>query len=525
MHRPKIMDSDDHVSMQFDGDSSASDDFDLSDSSGEDSTAAEDAITGTSDATESDATENCSPLRTPRRKRRRIRAFSPPGPAAHEILFSDHEPSLLMQLVPILIICLLAVLGISMGVSLLGHGMGMNIGGGSGSYLRLEGIHTTRSRVIDVGLRAYRLLNWQITLANTLKCSHFCFVSLVERLTPFIELPRSYSAGFLNPDNPIGSFLRRPVQYFRDHFERKHADYIQIRGGPATSGVGGRPRAVNPSGEIITGMQRLAHGAHFAMQQEGSDLSMGTLVHQMEHFSWSVYQSLSYEYLHLPDGQERLQLWLQVPACIRSHFPADVVIYGAIDGTLQVFGEHCTSYPDLYGAYYNGRKGKNHGYKFNQQLAFDLVGRLIFASWGGVGHWHDAHHYRETELYTNYELREWLTMAGKHKMLADTGYIGVDSDLLFTNIKEGQAVTEAQKNLQSMVGYLRSIAENGIGAMERTFTIMRQPPTHSHWALPPRIGAVCGFLYNFYREHSLTGHIAEARLGNLNYMLAEYILP
>ena len=325
------MDSDDHAPMQSDGDSSASDDsVDLdSDSSGEDtgSTSAEDAITGTSDAT-----ENCSPLRTPRRKRRRIRAFSPPGPAAHEILFSDHEPSLLMQLVPILIICLLAVLGISMGVSLLaGHGMGMNIGGGSGSYLRLEGIHTTRSRVIDVGLRAYRLLNWQITLANTLKCSHFCFVSLVERLTPFIELPRSYSAGFLNPDNPIGSFLRRPVQYFRDDFERKHADYIQIRGGPATSGVGGRPRAVNPSGEIITGMQRLAHGAHFAMQQEGSDLSMGTLVNQMEHFSWSVYQSLSYEYLHLPDGQERLQLWLQVPACIRSHFPADVVIYGAID--------------------------------------------------------------------------------------------------------------------------------------------------------------------------------------------------
>ncbi len=177
---------------------------------------------------------------------------------------------------------------------------------GSGAYLRLEGIHTTRSRITDVGLREYRLLNRQIVLANTLKCSHFCFVTaLVERLTPFIEIPRSYSAGFLNPDNHIGSFVRRPVQYFRDDFERKHAAYIHIRGG--TSSIGGRPRAVNPAGEIITGMQRLAHGAHFTMQQEASDLSMGTLVHQMEHFSWSVFQSLSTEYLRLPDGQEKMQ--------------------------------------------------------------------------------------------------------------------------------------------------------------------------------------------------------------------------
>ena len=120
------------------------------------------------------------------------------------------------------------------------------------------------------------------------------------------------------------------MQYFRDDFERKHAAYIHIRGG--TSSIGGRPRAVNPAGEIITGMQRLAHGAHFTMQQEASDLSMGTLVHQMEHFSWSVFQSLSTEYLRLPDGQERMQLWGEVPSCIRAHFPADVVIYGAIDG-------------------------------------------------------------------------------------------------------------------------------------------------------------------------------------------------
>ena len=140
------MDSDDDVRTQSDGDcdldnsasSSASDDFDLdtmSVSSGEDSTAADDEE------------------RTQRRKRRKIalRAVSPQ--LAHEILFAE-QPSLLMQLVPILIICLLAVLGISMGVSLLGNGMGMNIGGGSGAYLRLEGIHTTRSRVIDVGLRA-----------------------------------------------------------------------------------------------------------------------------------------------------------------------------------------------------------------------------------------------------------------------------------------------------------------------------------------------------------------------------------
>ena len=491
--------------------SSFNDDVDLE----EDSTASDE------DASLSDAIAAKS---SPPKKRRRVMggiALQGSTPqASHEVLFAE-QPSLLMQLLPILTICLLAVLGISMGISALG----LNIGGGSGAYLRLEGIHTTRSRVTDVGFRAYRLLNWQIVLANTLKCSEICFVRLVERLTPFIEIPRSYSAGFLNPDNPIGSFMRRPVQYFRDDFERKHAAYIQIRGGPATSGIGGRPRAVNPAGEIITGMQRLAHGAHFTMQQEASDLSMGTLVHQMEHFSWSVYQSLSTEYLRLPDGQERMQLWNKVPSCIRAHFPADVVIYGAIDGTLQVFAEHCTKYPDLYGTYYNGRKGKNHGYKFNQQLAFDLVGRLIFASWGGVGQWHDGHHYRETELYTNHELRDWLTRGGKHFMLADTGYIGIDSELLYTNMKDGQALSEAQKNLQSMIGYLRSIAENGIGAMERTFSIMRQPPTHSHWALPPRIGAVCGFLYNFYREHSETGHIAQARLGNLAYMLAEYILP
>jgi DDE superfamily endonuclease len=113
---------------------------------------------------------------------------------------------------------------------------------------------------------------------------------------------------------------------------------------------------------------------------------------------------------------------------------------------------------------------------------------------------------------------------GKHLMVADTGYIGIDAELLICNMPSGAATTEALRNRQAMIGYLRSIAENGIGAMERTFTIMIRPPRHSHWALPPRIAVICAYLYNYYREHSEEGHIAEARFDNLEYMLAKYVL-
>ena len=113
---------------------------------------------------------------------------------------------------------------------------------------------------------------------------------------------------------------------------------------------------------------------------------------------------------------------------------------------------------------------------------------------------------------------------GNHVMVADTGYIGIDAELLICNVPSGAATTEVLRNRQAMIGYLRSIAENGIGAMERTFTIMNRPARHSHWALPPRLAVVCAHLFNFYRSHSDQGHIAEARFDNLEYMLAEYLL-
>jgi hypothetical protein len=247
-------------------------------------------------------------------------------------------------------------------------------GVGSGNYLRLG--HTTRSRVEDVNFRAHRMLNWHVLLANSLKCSQTCLTSMVTQLTPFMGLPRIYSKGFLNPDNILSSFERKTVHQFCQLYAQDH-------GGRNQESIGGRPRAINATGEIITGMQRLAHAAPFAMQLEASDLSMGTLCHQMEHFSWAVYQALG-DYLQLPDAAKRRAIWARVPACIRAHFPG-ATIYAAVDGTLQTFGEHCKKYPDLYGAYWNGRKGSNHGYKFNQQLAFSLFGEIIFASFGGVG--------------------------------------------------------------------------------------------------------------------------------------------
>lgn len=54
------------------------------------------------------------------------RRIARPPQASHEVLFAE-QPSLLMQLVPILIICFLAVLGISMGISALGRGIGGGI--------------------------------------------------------------------------------------------------------------------------------------------------------------------------------------------------------------------------------------------------------------------------------------------------------------------------------------------------------------------------------------------------------------
>ena len=115
--------------------SSLNDDFDLdSISSGEPA----DSMASDEDVTSNATAANFSP---PRKRRRVIGGTAlrgSPRPASYEVLFAE-QPSLLMQLVPILIVCLFAVLGISMGISSLGHGMGLNIGGGSGAYLRLEG--------------------------------------------------------------------------------------------------------------------------------------------------------------------------------------------------------------------------------------------------------------------------------------------------------------------------------------------------------------------------------------------------
>ena len=54
-----------------------------------------------------------------------------------------------------------------------------------------------------VGTRSYRLLNWHQLCFRFTHCSAECLRLLATKLRPWLELPRTYSTGFLNPDNAL----------------------------------------------------------------------------------------------------------------------------------------------------------------------------------------------------------------------------------------------------------------------------------------------------------------------------------
>ncbi len=59
------------------------------------------------------------------------------------------------------------VLMMMFGISFLSSSALVDGGIGSGNYFRVAGLHTTRSRVINVNAREYQMLNWQSLIANS----------------------------------------------------------------------------------------------------------------------------------------------------------------------------------------------------------------------------------------------------------------------------------------------------------------------------------------------------------------------
>ena len=80
-----------------------------------------------------------------------------------------------------------------------------------------------------------------------------------------------------------------------------------------------------------------------------------------------------------------------------------------------------------------------------------------------------------------------------HKLLADSGYVGVCDDLLVCHHSGATTPGEIARN--AALDYVRSIAENGIAALESAFRCLTQPH-HVHWAAQPVIATNCVFLYN-----------------------------
>ena len=199
---------------------------------------------------------------------------------------------------------------------------------GSGNYD--HSVTTTRAmrlRLPDreghieiLGTRSYRLMNWTDVLYRSLHCDGDCLTQLLLVLTPWLLLPRCFSAGFFNPDNPVNTSVPlaewQAIASTRNPLKR------------------GRKAGIDPLGLIITYLQRVCTCSAFVTQAELNLVSMASVHRALEHVGWAISQAL-YLTIDVPINITSMKIWMQIPACIRAHFGL-YVMWGALDDTLQV---------------------------------------------------------------------------------------------------------------------------------------------------------------------------------------------
>ena len=221
-----------------------------------------------------------------------------------------------------------------------------SIGSSVSMIRRLPDIH---GQVLDVGHRAYRLLNWQDMLQSTIHCSKPCFMELVASIAPWYVLPQVFSEDFFNPDVALPGIGLLEV--------------FQANAAARNPRGSGRDRATDVHGAVLTVLSNLCQVSSYTSQAEINVMSRSAVRIVMQHVSWSIYMAHP-TIIEIPSAVRRIEIWNEVPSCMRAYFP-DTVIWAALDNTLQPCPRWVAEYPLLFGNYWNGRKQYND-YVFNQ---------------------------------------------------------------------------------------------------------------------------------------------------------------
>jgi hypothetical protein len=163
---------------------------------------------------------------------------------------------------------------------------------GSGNYDRTPNSdQSTRSmrlrlpdplgQITPIGTRAYRLLNWKDLCYRFTHCTSDCLTLLVEKIRPWLALPRLYSEGFFNPNLP----LPNPNA-------RTHAEYLADAQRHNPRGAG-RHREVDYYDETITFLSRVTQCASFASESVSILMSVSSIHRVMEHTAWAIFMGLA----------------------------------------------------------------------------------------------------------------------------------------------------------------------------------------------------------------------------------------
>ena len=145
-------------------------------------------------------------------------------------------------------------------------------------------------------------------------------MELEKVLSPWLLLPRRFSRGFFNPDNPINTMIPLATWQAMDTARNPKKK--------------GRKRGIDLLGLIITFLQRVCTCSTFVLQAELNLVSMSSVHRYLQHVGWAICHAL-HETVTVPACVTIQQNWMKVPACIRAHF-GQVIIWGAVDDTLQV---------------------------------------------------------------------------------------------------------------------------------------------------------------------------------------------
>lgn len=319
---------------------------------------------------------------------------------------------------------------------------------------------------------------------------------LCQTIAPWVLLPLRFSLGFLDT-----------MAFSTVDFATVDAQVVRTLSGARV----GRKRSLPVIDCVLATLKRLRTCTGISAMAADLCCSPGSAVLVYRHVCWSIVNGLMGTYLQFPTQHQQQVSWARIPAAFRAHFEGKVVA-GCVDGTFFPLPRPCREYPPYYGQYFSGKYGIKD-YNYNHQFVFDLSGKILFASFGERGQIPDIVHFRDTVLFTATS----TLLPANHMLLADKGYYGAEHVLLVPFKEPG--MNDAKRNFNAVLGYLRSVAENGIGAFKSLFPLLKCKLQRVHWQQPPRVALACACLYNFFHEHG-NRYVADFRL---DYLLDESI--